>query len=295
MRQYLQALEYILEHGEQVNDRTGVGTKSVFGYQMRFNLQKGFPAVTTKRLAWKAVVGELLWFLEGSTDERRLAEITFGKPRADLIEKTTIWTANANKQGKDLGYRNDDLNKELGPVYGHQWRNFGGDSFGNGTDQVKWLIDEIKNNPDSRRLIISAWNPNQINDMALPPCHTLTQFRVYNGRLSCQLYQRSCDLGLGANFNQASYALLTHILAKECDLEVGDFIHTIGDAHIYLNHVEALQEQLKRKPYILPTLYIDKDFKLLDRLNKGFKLEDVRLFKLIGYQHHPIISMPMAV
>jgi len=189
MKQYHDALEYILNTGEDVSDRTGVGTRSVFGYQMRFNLHEGFPAVTTKRLAWRAVVGELLWFLEGSTDERRLAEITFEKPRDKLADKTTLWTANAVAQVVALGYVNSDRMKQLGPVYGHQWRHF--DAFGentdNKTDQIDWLIREIKNNPDSRRLIVSAWNPNQINKMALPPCHTLAQFRVMNGKLSCQL------------------------------------------------------------------------------------------------------------
>lgn len=291
MKQYLQALEYILKHGEQVDDRTGVGTKSSFGYQMRFDLRQGFPAVTTKRLAWKSVVGELLWFLEGSTDERRLAEITYDADRTELVGKNTIWTANADKQGKDLGYVNHVFRKELGPVYGAQWRNFNG----NGTDQIEWVINEIRTNPDSRRIILSAWNPNQLDEMALPPCHTLAQFRVYNGRLSCQLYQRSCDMGLGANFNQASYALLTHILARECGLEVGDFIHTIGDAHIYLNHIEQLKEQLKREPYPLPQLVIDEKFDLKDRLENGIKLNDVSLFKLIDYKYHPTIYMSMAV
>jgi len=196
MKQYLDALAHILDHGEEVTDRTGVGTKSVFGYQMRFNLNDGFPAVTTKKLAWRSVVGELLWFLEGSTDERRLAEITFEKPREELIGKKTIWTANADKQGKDLGYVNTDIRKELGPVYGFQWRNFGSsnwvrDSYPAGRDQIKWILNEIKNNPDSRRIILSAWEPNQIDLMALPPCHTMAQFRVINGKLSCQMYQRS--------------------------------------------------------------------------------------------------------
>ena len=300
MKQYLEALQYVLDNGESVSDRTGTGTLSVFGYQMRFDLQEGFPAVTTKRLAWRAVVGELLWFLEGSTDERRLAEITYGADRTELCNKHTIWTANADAQGKQLGYTNNDLCKQLGPVYGYQWRNFNkakGSLPGNilGFDQIEWLIKEIKTNPDSRRLILTAWNPNQLNYMALPPCHTLAQFRIYNGKLSCQLYQRSCDLGLGANFNQASYALLTHLLARECCLEVGDFIHTIGDAHIYLNHIEPLREQLKRKPYPLPTLYIDKEFNLKDRLDNGIKLTDIKLFKLVNYECHPVINMSMAV
>lgn len=295
MKQYIDALKHVLENGEQVTDRTGVGTRSIFGYQMRFNLQEGFPAVTTKRLAWKAVVGELLWFLEGSTDERRLAELTYGANRKQLVDKTTIWTANADKQGVELGYENNELVKQLGPVYGSQWRHFDGSRKGNGVDQIQWLINEIKNNPNSRRLILSAWNPNQLELMALPPCHTLSQFRVINNKLSCQLYQRSCDLGLGANFNQASYALLTHVLARECSLEVGDFIHTIGDAHIYNNHVQPLEEQITRKPYALPTLSISDDFNLQDRLDNGFKLSDAALFSLVDYSYHPTIAMPMAV
>lgn len=295
MKQYLDALQYVLDNGEEVKDRTGVGTRSVFGYQMRFNLQEGFPAVTTKRLAWKAVVGELLWFLEGSTDERRLAELTYGKPRDELVGKNTIWTANVDKQGKDLGYEHNDLCKELGPIYGYQWRNFDGFEAAVGMDQISWLINEIKTNPDSRRLILSAWNPNQIHQMALPPCHTLAQFRVTNGRLSCQLYQRSCDLGLGANFNQASYSLLTHILANECKLEVGEFVHSIGDAHIYLNHIDPLKEQIQRNPLKLPTINIDASFDLQDRLVNGFNINDANLFTLENYKYHPTIKMPMAV
>jgi len=184
MKQYLDALQHILDNGEDVGDRTGVGTRSVFGYQMRFNLSHGFPAVTTKRLMWKSVTGELLWFLEGSTDERRLAEITFGKPREEITEKTTIWTANADNQGAALGYRNDSLVKELGPVYGGQWRDFNSEGF----DQIRKIIHQLKNEPDSRRIILSAWNPNELELMTLPPCHTLAQFRVMNGKLSCQLY-----------------------------------------------------------------------------------------------------------
>ena len=186
MKNYHRLLMNILETGQDVEDRTGTGTKSIFGAQMRFNLQDGFPAVTTKKLAWKSVVAELLWFLEGSTDERRLAELTYGKDRSALVDKGTIWTANADKQGVALGYDNTPTKKELGPVYGHQWRSFGkiGDYFpgiAESTDQIKWLVNEIKTNPNSRRLILSAWNPNQIDKMALPPCHTMAQFKVYNG------------------------------------------------------------------------------------------------------------------
>lgn len=290
MKQYLEALQHILDNGEDVQDRTGVGTRSVFGYQMRFNLEDGFPAVTTKKLAWRSVVGELLWFLEGSTDERRLAEITYEKPRAQLIDKTTIWTANANAQGVQLGYRNDDEVKELGPVYGFQWRNFDGHEAAVGQDQIKWLIHEIKKNPDSRRLILSAWNPNQASQMALPPCHTMAQFRVLNGKLSCQLYQRSVDAPLGLPFNIASYSLLTHMFARICDLGVGEFIHTSGDLHIYQNQIEGIREQLKREPLPGPSLEMP-EFSNLDELIKTTP----RQYKLLNYQHHPEIKMPFAV
>ena len=295
MKQYHKLLEDILEYGEDVSDRTGTGTRSIFGYQMRFNLQDGFPAVTTKKLAWKSVVGELLWFLEGSTDERRLAELTYAKDRTELVGRGTIWTANADKQGKDLGYYNDEFVKELGPVYGFQWRNFNGsyDTFGHskGRDQVSWLINEIKTNPDSRRLILSAWNPNQIEEMTLPPCHTMAQFRVYNGKLSCQMYQRSADAFLGVPFNIASYALLTHLIALECGLEVGDFVHTIGDAHIYNDHFEQVKEQLSREEYPLPKLEIDENFKLQDEFN----LDAVSMFRLTNYVSHDTIKAKMAV
>ncbi len=286
MKQYHDALEYILNTGEDVNDRTGVGTRSVFGYQMRFDLQEGFPAVTTKRLAWRAVVGELLWFLEGSTDERRLAEITFEKPRKKLADKTTIWTANADAQGVALGYRNDSMYKELGPVYGSQWRDFNSEGF----DQVKYIIHQLKTQPDSRRIILSAWNPNEIPDMALPPCHTLAQFRVMNGKLSCQLYQRSADMFLGVPFNIASYSLLTHMLAQICELQVGEFIWTGGDCHIYQNHMDQVNEQIIRKPKQLPHLLMPA-FNDLDEL-LATKTSD---YKLIGYDPMPSIAAPMAV
>ena len=291
VRQYLDALEYILDNGEDVNDRTGVGTRSVFGYQMRFDLQKGFPAVTTKKLAWRAVVGELLWFLEGSSDERRLAEITYGKPRCDLVGKRTIWTANADKQGVDLGYRNNDLVKELGPVYGVQWRRFNYyDDPKSGEDQITWIIREIKNNPDSRRIILSAWNPMLIDEMALPPCHTLAQFRVVNGKLSCQLYQRSADMFLGVPFNIASYSLLTHMLAHICDLKVGDFVWTGGDCHIYQNHMDQVKEQITRTERDLPHLFMPPFCDLETLLHT--RVSD---YTLIGYDPMDSIKAPMAV
>lgn len=295
MKQYHDALQYVLDNGEDCNDRTGVGTRSVFGHQMRFDLTKGFPAVTTKKLAWRSVVGELLWFLEGSTDERRLAEITFEKDRSELVGKSTIWTANADKQAFDLGYVNNDFNKALGPVYGFQWRNFDG-AYWNGAphlrgkDQIEWLIKEIKTNPDSRRLILSAWNPNQIDKMALPPCHTLSQFRVINGKLSCQLYQRSADMFLGVPFNIASYALLTHMIARICDLEVADFVWTGGDVHIYSNHMDQVRLQLERTPRNLPSLEMPRLENLLDLINS--RTSD---YVLHDYDPMENIKAPMAV
>ena len=297
MQQYLGALKHILDNGEAVSDRTGVGTRSIFGYQMRFDLQAGFPAVTTKKLAWRGVVGELLWFLEGSTDERRLAEITYGKPRDELVGRTTIWTANADAQGRSLGYINTDTRKELGPVYGHQWRQFDGanlnkDSFDDnaGTDQISWLIHEIKTNPDSRRLILSSWNPEQLSEMALPPCHTFAQFRVINGKLSCQMYQRSADMFLGVPFNIASYSLLTHMIAQICELKVGEFIWAGGDCHIYNNHTEQVNEQLAREPHALPHLLMPA-FNTLNEL-LATKTSD---YKLINYSPMDTITAPMAV
>lgn len=292
MKQYLDALQYIIVNGEDVSDRTGVGTRSVFGYQMHFNLQDGFPAVTTKKLAWRSIVGELLWFLEGSTDERRLAELTFEKDRTELIDKKTIWTANADSQGVALGYTNTELIKQLGPVYGHQWRHF--DAYGDDkitkVDQITWLINEIKTNPDSRRLVLSAWNPNQINEMALPPCHTLAQFRVMNGKLSCQLYQRSADMFLGLPFNIASYSLLTHMLAQICDLKVGTFVWTGGDCHIYNNHTNQVREQLQRKPHELPDILMPVFNNITELL--ATSTSD---YKLTNYDPMDSIKAPMAV
>ena len=225
MKQYIKALEHILDKGKQRDDRTGVGTKGVFGYQMRFDLRDSFPAITTKKLAWKSVVSELLWFLEGSTDERRLAEIHFGKPRKEVADKKTIWTANANKQGAGLGYVNNETQKELGPIYGKQWRSWGKDV--GGEDQIKKIIFDLKNNPSSRRHIVSAWNVDKIDKMALPPCHTMFQFHIQDNELSCQLYQRSADMFLGVPFNIASYALLTHIISNILKLQPGDFLSLI--------------------------------------------------------------------
>ncbi len=288
MKQYHEALQYILDNGEVCSDRTGVGTRSVFGYQMRFDLNEGFPAVTTKKLAWKAVVGELLWFLEGSTDERRLAEITYGKHRVELVDRSTIWTANADAQGKTLGHLNNEFTKELGPVYGSQWRNFNN----SGVDQIADVVRQIQTNPDSRRIIFSAWNPVQLSEMALPPCHVLAQFRVINDKLSCQLYQRSADMFLGVPFNIASYALLTHMIAEICSLEVADFVHTIGDAHIYSTHEDVVREQLKRTPRPLPKLKMPKLQSLDVNSIRMLRASD---FELVGYDPMDSLKAPMAV
>jgi thymidylate synthase len=275
MKQYNQALEYILQNGKQKTDRTGIGTISVFGHQMRFDLRTGFPAVTTKRLAWKAVVSELLWFIEGSGDERRLAEILHGTRDP---EKKTIWTANAEA---DYWKPKAKYEGDLGRVYGVQWRDFGG------VDQLQNLIDGIKKDPSGRRHILSAWNPAELDQMALPPCHVMSQFDVTDGYLSCQLYQRSCDMFLGVPFNIASYSLLTHIIARECGLKVGDFVWTGGDCHIYTNHMDAVKEQLSREPRALPTLYMT--------VNKKFNEYTMEDFALENYNPHPAIKAEMAV
>ena len=288
MKQYLSALEYILEKGKNRGDRTGIGTRGVFGYQMRFDLRSGFPAVTTKRLAWKSVVSELLWCLEGSTDERRLAEIHFGKPKKELIEKKTIWTANADKQGRALGYTNTEIEKQLGPVYGKQWRSWGKDV--GGEDQIKKIIFDLKNNPNSRRHIVSAWNVDKIDKMALPPCHTMFQFHIQDNELSCQLYQRSADMFLGVPFNIASYALLTHIISNILKLQPGDFIWTGGDCHIYNNHFEQVKEQVTRKPKKAPALEMP-NFKNIESVIAS-KPKD---FKLVNYKPMDSIKAPMAV
>ena len=288
MKQYLELLEYILENGESRDDRTGTGVISSFGHQIRFNLQDGFPAVTTKALAWKGVVSELLWFLGGSDDERRLAEIRFKKNRSDLVDLdkfSTIWTDNADNQGVELGYDNSDTIKKLGPIYGVQWRNW------NGVDQIHELVDGLKTNPFGRRHILSAWNVEMIESMALPPCHVMSQFYVSsNGVLSCQMYQRSADMFLGVPFNIASYALLQSILANILDLEPGDFVHTFGDAHIYKNSINQVKEQLTREPKKLPRL-IMPNIQSLESL-KEMSIDD---FVLKGYKSHPALKAEMAI
>lgn len=287
MKQYLDLLQHILDNGIKKEDRTGTGTTSVFGYQMRFDLSEGFPLVTTKKTHLKAIISELLWFIEGSTDERRLAEIHFGDKAENLIGKKTVWTANADAQGKALGYTNTETEKQLGPVYGAQWRSWLG-ADGKKHDQLSTVINQIKTNPDSRRIILNAWNVAEIDNMALPPCHTFFQFYVANEKLSCQLYQRSADVFLGVPFNIASYALLTMMIAQVCDLELGDFVHTFGDAHIYSNHMEQVNLQLSRTPHPKPTMKINKEIKDIN----NFKMED---FELIDYVCDEPIKAVMAV
>jgi thymidylate synthase len=288
MKQYLTALEYILANGQDRQDRTGVGTRAVFGYQMRFDLQEGFPAVTTKKLAWKSVVSELLWMIEGSSDERRLAEIQYDKPREELVGKSTIWTANADKQGRELGYTNTDTVKDLGPVYGVQWRQW--QARGHDVDQLVELIKGLHMDPYSRRHIISAWNAGEVDRMALPPCHAFAQFYVQDNRLSCQLYQRSADMFLGVPFNIASYSLLTHIIAQILNMQVGEFVWTGGDCHIYKNHFDAVEQQVKRTPDVLPKLKMPELHNLGDVLES--KPED---YILIDYNPQESIKAPMAI
>lgn len=264
MQTYLDLMAHVLENGTDRGDRTGTGTRSVFGYQMRFDLSKGFPVTTTKKLHLRSIIIELLWFLRGETNVKWLQE-----------RGVSIWDEWADENG------------ELGPVYGYQWRSWPTPD-GESIDQIKGLIKSLKENPNSRRHIVSAWNPALVDDMALPPCHTMFQFYVADGKLSCQLYQRSADIFLGVPFNIASYALLTMMLAQVCDLEVGDFVHTFGDAHLYHNHFEQAKEQLSRTPLALPTMKINPDVKDLFE----FTFED---FTLEGYEAHPNIKAPIAV
>ena len=287
MKAYLDLLQYILENGEQKDDRTNTGTISSFGHQLEFDLEEGFPAVTTKSLAWKGVVSELLWFIEGSDDERRLAEIRFGKDRTeitDLKKYSTIWTDNADNQAKELGYENTDTKKILGPVYGVQWRNWGG------KDQIKDLLKELKKNPDGRRHILSAWNLDELNKMALPPCHVMTQFYVHNDSISCHMYQRSADMFLGVPFNIASYALLLSIFGEILNLRPKRFIHSFGDAHIYKNSIDQVREQISRTPKPLPELVMPT-INSIDDL-KNFGIEE---FALKNYDPHPPIKAKMAI
>jgi len=301
-QEYLNALKSVLDNGTVKGDRTGTGTISYFGMQQRYDLSQGFPAVTTKKLAWRACVGELLWFIEGSGDERRLAELTHGTREG----VATIWTPNAlAPYWKPKAQYSGDL----GRVYGVQWRNWRtpiehksvrfkddlGNVYNRGgllhvkeTDQLKNLIEGIKKDPNGRRHILSAWNPGELDQMALPPCHIMAQFYVANGKLSCQMYQRSCDMFLGVPFNIASYSLLTAMIAQVCDLAVGEFVHVLGDAHIYLNHVEQVKEQLQREPFPAPQLQLNPDVKDITK----FTMQDI---ELINYKSHAAIKAEMAV
>ena len=264
MKQYLDLLQHIVNKGAKKEDRTGTGTISVFGYQMRFDLNEGFPLVTTKKCHMRSITHELLWFLKGDTNIKYLKE-----------NKVSIWDEWADADGN------------LGPVYGHQWRSWP-TADGRHVDQIKNVIDQIKKNPDSRRLIVSAWNVGEIEKMALPPCHAFFQFYVADGKLSCQLYQRSADVFLGVPFNIASYALLTMMIAQVCDLKLGDFVHTFGDTHLYVNHLEQTTLQLNREPRSLPQMKINPNVKdIFD-----FKFED---FELVGYDAHPHIKAPVAI
>jgi thymidylate synthase len=264
VRQYLDLLQDVLDNGVAKSDRTGTGTRSVFGRQMRFDLGAGFPALTTKKLHLRSVVTELLWFLRGDTNVRWLQE-----------RGVTIWDEWADENG------------ELGPVYGHQWRSWPAPD-GRKIDQIDQVIDSIRTNPDSRRHIVSAWNPAEVDAMALPPCHAMFQFYVADGRLSCQLYQRSADIFLGVPFNIASYALLTMMIAQVCDLEPGEFVHTLGDAHLYSNHLDQARLQLEREPRSLPTLRINPARRAID----DFEYDDI---ELLDYDPHPSIKAPIAV
>jgi thymidylate synthase len=264
MKQYLDLLQYILDNGIEKNDRTGVGTRSVFGYQMRFDLQKGFPLVTTKKLHLRSIIYELIWFIHGDTNIKFLHD-----------NDVSIWDEWADENG------------DLGPIYGKQWRRWEGKDC-KVIDQLSWVINEIIKNPNSRRLIVSAWNVAEISEMKLPPCHVLFQFYVANNKLSCQLYQRSADIFLGVPFNIASYSLLTHMIAQVTGLQVGEFIHTFGDAHLYLNHIEQAKLQLSREPFPLPQLKLNPNIKNID----DFKFEDI---EIINYQAHPSIKADVAV
>ncbi|KKR46765.1 MAG: Thymidylate synthase [Parcubacteria group bacterium GW2011_GWB1_40_14] len=280
MKQYLNLLQDIKDNGVIKDDRTGTGTKSVFGRQLRFDLSEGFPLLTTKKMHLKSIIYELLWFLEGKTDNQWLKE-----------RGVSIWNEWATQEACAKFGRSEG---DLGPVYGHQWRNFGATLLPDGTyakdgfDQISWLINAIKQHPNSRRLILTGWNPKEADQVALPPCHTLFQFYVVNGKLSCQLYQRSADVFLGVPFNIASYALLMMMIAQVTDLKPGEFVHTFGDVHIYLNHTNQVDLQLSREPRPLPLMELNPAIRSIF----DFKYED---FKLVGYDPHPSIKAPIAI
>ena len=264
MKQYLELMQHVKTNGVEKMDRTGTGTLSVFGHQMRFNLEDGFPVVTTKKLHLRSIIHELLWFLKGDTNIKYLHD-----------NNVSIWDEWADENGN------------LGPVYGYQWRSWPAPDGGH-IDQISEVIEQINNNPDSRRIIVSAWNVGELDKMALPPCHAFFQFYVANGKLSCQLYQRSADIFLGVPFNIASYALLTMMIAQVTNLVPGEFIHTLGDAHLYLNHLEQTEQQLSRKPYPLPVMKLNPEIKSVF----DFSFDD---FELVGYESHPHIKAPVAV
>ena len=314
MEQYLNLMRYIKENGVEKGDRTGTGTKSVFGYQMRFNLQEGFPLMTTKKTAFRLIVGELLWFLKGDTNVKTLIqdnihiwdEWAFEKWVKSEKYKGPDMTDFGRRAAKDPAFKeivqqemkkfcerilaDDQFAEEfgdLGPVYGRQWRSWPGKN-GETIDQLAKLIDQLKTNPDSRRHIITAWNPSEVDEMALPPCHSFMQFYVADGKLSCQLYQRSADVFLGVPFNIASYALLVHLIARECDLSVGEFVHTLGDAHLYLNHMDQVDTQLSRTPRTLPKLVLTKE----DKSIFDFEIKDITIE---GYDPYPKIKADIAV
>ncbi|MBI3027214.1 thymidylate synthase [Candidatus Woesearchaeota archaeon] len=281
MKKYLNALKYVLENGVDRKDRTGVGTRAVFGLQLRFDMQEGFPAVTTKKLQWNSVVSELLWFIEGSDDERRLAEILHNSREQS---KKTIWTANS-----EAAYwkPKSKFKGDLGRIYGVQWRKWKAPDVRK-IDQLANAINLIKENPTSRRIIVSAWNPGEMEQMVLPPCHAFFQFFVASGKLSLMMYQRSCDMFLGVPFNIASYSLMLHMVAQVTGLKAGEFVHTLADAHIYHNHFEQVKEQLSRKPLPLPKLWLNPEIKNID----AFAMKDIQLK---NYQYHPAIKAEMAV
>lgn len=288
MQQYLNLLKNVLNNGENKKDRTNTGTRSLFGSQTRYDLKKGFPIVTTKKVNFKLIVGELLWFISGDTNIKYLVDNNiniWNEWPFENYKKSNEYKNETQKQFIEKIKTNPYFAKKwgvLGPVYGKQWRNF------DGVDQFKNIIKQIKNNPNSRRLIISSWNPNEIDDMLLPPCHCFYQFYVNNGKISCQLYQRSADLFLGVPFNISSYSLLTFLIAKECGLEPDEFIHTIGDNHIYSNHIEQVNIQLERKCLKLPTLIVNPNVKSIF----DYTIDDI---ELNDYEHHPFIKAPVAV